>query len=125
MPGWAAQGLTFAFVTLAWVLFRADSLGDALTLYHTLFGLDGVVLPPAYGGVFAGLLGIAYRGGLFSGLEWIPLVVLTVAVLTQPNVHDLADRLQPTRVQAFGLAALSLLVAFNLGGTVSFRYWAF
>lgn len=36
-PRWAAQGLTFLFVTLAWVFFRADSLPHALQMLHGLW----------------------------------------------------------------------------------------
>jgi branched-subunit amino acid ABC-type transport system permease component len=36
-PRWAAQGLTFLFVSLAWVFFRADSLPHALLMLHGLW----------------------------------------------------------------------------------------
>lgn len=47
LPGWLQWGLTFLFVNIAWVFFRAPSLGDALTLLTTAF-TGGVSLPGAW-----------------------------------------------------------------------------
>ncbi len=41
MPGIAAWALTFAFVNLGWVFFRAANLADAFTLAGTLLGAKG------------------------------------------------------------------------------------
>jgi alginate O-acetyltransferase complex protein AlgI len=40
--------LTFLIVILGWVMFRADSVGDAATLYAAMFRFDGAGLSDAY-----------------------------------------------------------------------------
>jgi alginate O-acetyltransferase complex protein AlgI len=40
--------LTFLLVVLGWVMFRADSVGDALALYTAMFSFDGAGLSGAY-----------------------------------------------------------------------------
>ena len=40
--------ITFLFVTLAWVLFRAENVDSALNIYKSLFGLNGFSLPTHY-----------------------------------------------------------------------------
>ena len=44
LSNWLACPLTFLFVTLAWVLFRAKDLTSAFKVYRGLFGLDGLGL---------------------------------------------------------------------------------
>lgn len=46
MAVWAARGMTFAVVMLAWVFFRAGSVSDAL--YVLLHMWDGIVSPAVY-----------------------------------------------------------------------------
>lgn len=41
LPGWAGWGLTFLFVNVTWVFFRADSLGAAMQLLASMVGQNG------------------------------------------------------------------------------------
>ena len=54
-PGWIAGGeralgaaLTFVAVFAAWVLFRAENLGSAVSILRGMAGLNGFVLPPTW-----------------------------------------------------------------------------
>lgn len=49
LPCWLACALTFLFVVVAWVFFRAASLGDAIYMVGTLFGAHGVDFRPGAG----------------------------------------------------------------------------
>lgn len=40
--------LTFLFVSLCWVLFRAQNLDDAFKVFRGLLGMDGIPLPPRF-----------------------------------------------------------------------------
>lgn len=42
---WMAWFITFNFINLSWVFFRAKSWDDALKVVHSMFSLDNVVLP--------------------------------------------------------------------------------
>lgn len=47
-PAWLAIPVTFIAVVLAWVAFRAESIGDMMRIYAIMFGADGIVLPASY-----------------------------------------------------------------------------
>lgn len=64
-PRLAAQVVTFSFVTLAWVFFRADSLAHAGQM------LQGLLIPPQQ----------AVLAGSGQPAPWLPLILLTGAVL--------------------------------------------
>jgi alginate O-acetyltransferase complex protein AlgI len=53
LPGLVAWAITFLFVNMAWVLFRAPDMATASSFYAALFGVRGVHgirggLPPSY-----------------------------------------------------------------------------
>ena len=48
MPKFAAWFVTFLFVHLAWVFFRAVSFSDAITVLKAMFGFNGFYLPTAF-----------------------------------------------------------------------------
>jgi alginate O-acetyltransferase complex protein AlgI len=43
---WAARGLTFLCVTISWVFFRAESVGDAMEMLRAMAGLNGWTVAP-------------------------------------------------------------------------------
>jgi alginate O-acetyltransferase complex protein AlgI len=117
MPAWPrfmAQGLTFVFVSLAWVFFRADSVTQA-------------------GQIFQGLL--ASPAGVWpSGpWPWLELVAISgVLLVLSPWASTLEDRCIAFMrwVGALGTAVLlSLLViaviAFGPDGVPGFIYYRF
>ncbi len=62
IPAAVAWGGTFALVLLGWVLFRANSLGEALSLVATMFGANGL--------------------GLDDPIAWRTLTVLLIPIAT-------------------------------------------
>jgi len=127
LPRAVAWGLTFIAVVFAWVLFRADSFADAWHLWGAMLGLQGLELPNS----LRAMLGFLGDSVVWStprhanGLEMLALLPLLVFVVTQPNVHDLAVRFQPTLrwgVMTFGAAAPAVML---LGQPSTFIYWAF
>jgi hypothetical protein len=61
----AATTLTFLAVTLAWVLFRAETFDAALIIYRGLFGYSGLVMP----------------SGLVSGIPLLASMIETTNLL--------------------------------------------
>jgi alginate O-acetyltransferase complex protein AlgI len=92
MPTFLGIALTFAFVALAWVLFRAPSFGTALAVYKALFG-------------FAPL-------GAFSSAFWPVLAVAAVLAVVGPTAREVAQHLPPARW--IGVAASLVFVAVLL-----------
>lgn len=104
LPALVAWGMTFACVVLCWVVFRADSLGDALRLLRTMLDFGNFTLPSHNLRKTAGLLAIA---------------------LFMPNSQQLLERFKPGIVWlslSFMAASVSLA---NLSGVSDFLYFRF
>ena len=65
---WTHRSLTFLMVVLAWVMFRADSLDTAQTVYAGMAGLNGIVLPAHYFGALGSFGGTLANWGVTFGL---------------------------------------------------------
>jgi alginate O-acetyltransferase complex protein AlgI len=120
----AGQAATLFGVILAWVMFRADTVSDAVVLWQAMFGLRGFDLPQPL------LLAVPPLTELFlpssgsmSGIELFPLVALLAFTCTQPNVHQL--NLQPTLRWAGALGCVALLAAFSVSRPSPFLYFQF
>ena len=95
--------MTFLFVMLGWVTFRASGIGEAFGFYHAMFSFDGLGLSAAYTqdirGLNLAILVLAYAVVLLMGLrdrlQWsfdsaigarlraaLPVVLVPVFLLT-------------------------------------------
>lgn len=80
-----ARTVTLLAVLIAWVPFRADSIGDAFGIWKAMFLFEGIAIP--YGGIdqigmFHRLLadlGVALRDDLLYWPTWSGLAVFTLA----------------------------------------------
>jgi hypothetical protein len=97
-PAWL---LTFLFVHVTWVFFRALDWSDAVKVLRGLVGLDGVMLPRKFmdrlgflsdWGVEFGTVHLAVNGG--SETTWTLLIALLIATLA-PNSKQLMERFRP------------------------------
>ncbi len=111
-PRWCGVALTFAFVCLTWVFFRAASLGHAAALLSSLFTAWDVPLA-------LNQLGMPVLDGL--------QVLLMVALL--PMLHRLTDEQHPVRDMTLALLAVAVALAWamRLEGDISsaFIYFQF
>ncbi len=95
---WRGRVLTFLFVTVAWVFFRAEDLASAMNIVRGMFGLNGVVLPETYFQYLGGLgpylaeSGVRFEAGyLFLGIEQIVWLAVLLAIVTLlPNTLEWA-----------------------------------
>ncbi|MEM9766602.1 MAG: MBOAT family O-acyltransferase [Cyanobacteria bacterium P01_D01_bin.71] len=99
LAGWA---LTFLFVVIAWVYFRADSFATANTILFSMFGMNGIELPSkfqpflsylsSYGVGFEGFssaLGIRENRAVF----WI--FTLAFIAFFMPNTQEWMGKYTP------------------------------
>jgi D-alanyl-lipoteichoic acid acyltransferase DltB (MBOAT superfamily) len=100
MPGWLGWLLTFLFVTLCWVLFRATSFEAALAVYKALLGF----------------------GGPGAGFKWRALVPAALFAMLGPTAWALAHRLPPSRWLAALLALLLVLILFKIGEDANYEF---
>lgn len=135
LPKVIAWLVTFNFVNIAWVFFRAESMGDALKVLYGMFGLAGLYqkdpsnIPTAdlaWGGSFyETYLGFLPLGLAMHGLAVI-LLMAGFFIVSRKNATELAQqKLTTSRViGAALLAALALIVSFA-GTSNVFLYFNF
>lgn len=95
LPPWLGWFLTFVFVSVAWVFFRADTFSGAMTVLAGLTGLNGIVLPETYAQYLGPVAEIARSFGivfqemrLFLGMRQVlALLGLLTVVLFLPNTQ--------------------------------------
>ena len=99
---------TIFFVIIGWIIFRAESLTDAVVYLKTVFGLSGN----------------AFCDGLFTGWFSQNIVLLvTGAVLSTPVLRKLSDKAKDsTPAQVIGVIALCGLFVLSVASLVSSSY---
>ncbi len=101
-----STALTFAVVTAAWVPFRAASMKGTLIMWHGMFGLNGVMLPPSWqeklGALSPWLLEHNVRFvrlfeqvGAVKVVDILWFLLLTYCVFFLPNTQQLMRRYRP------------------------------
>lgn len=122
--------ITFNFVNIAWVFFRAKSWEDAGKILSGMLGLHGISLPASLGGSLAFLSAFGVKFGAFNmaiDLKWAVLVLAgaMLVVLTMQNSMEMEARLRPTPVYALLAATAALAAIFNLSNITQFIYFNF
>jgi hypothetical protein len=99
--------VTFIAVVIAWVMFRADSLDGAISMYSGMFGYNGISLPVLYESRLGGLgdilktLGFTYQGMFHNGVfgdykNGITLLLFMLLIVWfSPNIIDLFKNEKP------------------------------
>lgn len=143
-----ALSITFTFLcaALAWVLFRADTIGAAGEMYRALGGLNGVTLGfnhRAVLGPFADLLaraGVTFVPSLeFSGLSVLWIAAGFAIAMGMPNTFEWvverrrtgftnlipALNWKPTRAWAFAMGLVAIFAIQSLSNPSAFLYFNF
>ncbi|MFO1148475.1 MAG: MBOAT family O-acyltransferase [Alsobacter sp.] len=100
MPRALGVALTFLFVTLTWVLFRAQTFEAAERIY-------------------AAMAGFAPVG---SGFKWRMLVVAALVAMVGPTAWSLVQAAQPRRWIAVAAALLLVVVLLKIGDDASYEF---
>lgn len=125
--------LTFAFVNVAWVFFRAENVTQALELFKVMFGGEWRVPGEAFAEFFnlgefwyvmkiLGLTNWAFSKYILMIIETLFALVI---VFFAPNVHEIAGK---TKYSVFGgvLAGILLLWCIvSMSGVSTFLYFNF
>jgi hypothetical protein len=89
MPALAGWFITFIFVDITWVFFRADSIGDAIRIITRMFSLpEKLIFSDAYAETInsKSLLGfISDSPGQIGIYVWLPLFIFAMIALLAPN----------------------------------------
>lgn len=131
LPRFLSWLLTFNFVNIAWVFFRARSFTDANKVLKGMFGMNGVVFPESFASSLSMLkaYGIQF-GKVLSNiggegrLVYLFFVFLLLSILFK-NSNELVSHLTPSRKTSFFLALLTLYALLNLQKASEFVYFTF
>lgn len=100
MPAPLGWLLTFAFVTLCWVLFRATTFEAALAIYKALFGFAPVG----------------------SGLKWRSLLPAAAFAIIGPTAWNLVHKLPPARWIAIVAGLLFVVILLKIGQEANYEF---
>ena len=106
--------ITFFVVCLSWVFFRAKTLGQALVMFKSLFGVAAVTAASD-----------APAGSMYTRLHVTVFIVAALLVWRAPNTWAFTARLSaPRALAALGLLALSILMMWTQSAN-PFLYFQF
>jgi alginate O-acetyltransferase complex protein AlgI len=103
MPAYVAWTLTFIFVTLCWVPFRATSFAATNHMYGALVGVNGL-------------------GEHVNQIAWLTIGIAAIISSIGPTSWTLAHQLPPRRWVAFGLSALFAAVLLKIGDSANLQF---
>ena len=123
--------ITFNFINITWVFFRAKEMEDALKVLGGMFGMGGVVLPNVLASKLSFLqnYGIEFGGfvdniqGDFFTFVWIFAAFLFVLIFN--NSMKKTKNLHPTKIQAVFLGFILFITFMHLGAESEFLYFNF
>lgn len=115
--------LTFGFVVIAWVFFRATALSDALAIIKSMFMMNFGPIRDAITSAFA--LPGGFRPG-YNGIFMMVWYALSLfACLGMRNTYEKTMNFKPTLANAFQTVILILYVTLCLSNVSVFLYFNF
>ncbi|MGR6837156.1 MBOAT family O-acyltransferase [Syntrophomonas erecta] len=122
--------ITFNFVNVAWVFFRATTWEDAIKVLRAMLGLSGVKLPESLAYKLSGLASYGVTFGGFSMEEYLPqalpmVVVFMAVVLIFRNTMQMKDRFRPGWLSALVISILGIASIVSLTRVSEFLYFNF
>jgi hypothetical protein len=138
MPKLLGGFITFIFVSLCWVLFRAESFDAALLMFSTMFCTDGLILPIEMRNAFQ-LDKDSYAGEFHkTPIAWI--IFSGLIAFFAPNSMQIINsskfnstytypttrfKWNPTKLWLFITVILFIGCLFNMSGLSEFLYYQF
>jgi alginate O-acetyltransferase complex protein AlgI len=131
LPKPFAWFLTFNFVNVAWVFFRARSFSDALKILKGMLGISTAGLPAVHGNSWLdpGSIytfiseSLSQLGGEPRTAAGILLALLVVTLFK--NSNEMLAAFRPTMVRLAFLSLIALSAILCLGGRSEFLYFRF
>jgi len=132
MPSWIAWFLTFNFINIGWVFFRAKTFGDALRVLGGMVGIDAAPLPKGvwtqlwHAGSF-----ITALDNLFGALGNNSKAILCMLIIFLPlsiffkNSNEVAEGFRPNVTQLILFVLVAWLSVLFLGTYSEFLYFRF
>lgn len=134
MPTVIAWFLTFNFINIAWVFFRAPNIGGAVKILKGMAGLNGILVSPnlATSTFWQSLTAVGIRFGEWRAnlpnaetTDYFLCILLIPLVLATKNSNELLKRFSPNWKTALATSLMMIAGLLLLNQTSSFLYFKF
>ena len=115
--------MTFCFVIIAWVFFRATSLNDALAIVKSMLMMNFGPIRDSITSAFE--LPGGFRSGYNAVFMMIWYVLSLFSCLGMRNTYEKAMDFKPTLLNSFSTVILILYCVLSLSGVSVFLYFNF
>lgn len=131
LPAVIAWGLTFVSVVMLWVVFRSESLDEAVKILSGMLGIRGIALPAKLS-VYLGFLercGISFvnfvplQYGFFKNSLYV--FALMLWTIFAPNTRQVMESFRPSLKWIVIAAVVSVISFMNFSGISDFLYFQF
>jgi alginate O-acetyltransferase complex protein AlgI len=127
LPKVLAWFVTFLFVHLAWVYFRAPDIASAHAMFAKMFNFEELQLPPRIASIVADTLGLSFQSAAyFFDLKLIILLAIFfgVVLFTKNSIEKL-ETFKPTVKNAAFISVVTVLSLLYLNRVSEFLYFNF
>jgi alginate O-acetyltransferase complex protein AlgI len=131
MPKALACFITFNFINIAWVFFRAKDFNDAAKVLKGMLGMTGIVLPGFLGTKLGFLRSYNVEFGvIMSNIRGtyvtIPVVLFLISVsLWFSNSNEMMAKFKPTVLHILFIGSILVLAILHLSINSEFLYFRF
>ncbi len=130
LPKVIAWFITFNFVNIAWVFFRAKEWDDAIKVLSSMFSLDNVVLHAKLENSLSFLLNYGVEFGPMFGVQGtsyvaVWLIVFLLIVIFIKNSNQLSSNLKQNTIYALVTAILFVVSIYDMNKISEFLYFNF
>ncbi|MDD2585831.1 MAG: MBOAT family protein [Syntrophomonadaceae bacterium] len=119
--------ITFNFINIAWVFFRAHSWSDAIKVLKAMLGLNGTNLPESLTGAlgFLAKYNVSFGGFLMEDFlhQAVPILLICLFLVIFPkNSMELKHNFKPSPVTAVIIATLAVTAILSMTRVSEFIY---
>ena len=130
MPRWLAWFITFNFVNVAWVFFRAKTWSDAIKVLKGMAGMNGVMLSQGVAEKLAFLkqFGVSFGTLFFKYIHhniWLGVLALVVVTVVARNSNEMTRQFRPSRWSLSFVVAIMIYTLLTMDKVSEFLYFNF
>jgi len=131
IPKALAWFITFNFINIAWVFFRATDFKEAIKVLKGMFGMNGIVLPMAFINKLGFLENYNIKfGGFLANIQGnLMTVIFVLSILFVSlwfrNSNEMAKTFKPNILNIIFIGCIFALAFLRLSSTSEFLYFKF
>lgn len=133
MSHFLAWLITFNFVNIGWVFFRAETVGEAVSILKAMVGLKGVSLPQSFLSAISNLTGFEIQistkfflpGFKDPVIAFVMVTVFLIVVTFTRNSTEMLKNFTPSLKNAIFLAMITIISIIAINKVTEFLYFNF